>query len=57
MNRASPVELRKALETANTFVKAGIRFICVPVFDDKDHDELLSLVHQRMEKMIEEAEQ
>jgi hypothetical protein len=57
MNRASPVELRKALETANTFAKAGIRFICVPVFDDKDHDELLAQVHQRMEKMIEEAEQ
>mgnify|MGYP000039955746 CR=1 FL=1 len=35
MNRASPADLRKTLEAANTLTKAGIMFICMPVLDEQ----------------------
>lgn len=35
INRASPVELRKALEAAQAMVKAGILFIPIPVMTNK----------------------
>ena len=37
MNKCSPVEMKKALETVDAFKEAGIRFVPMPVFDDDDH--------------------
>ena len=36
MNRASSVDIRKAILVANEFVKAGIDFVPVPVLSDED---------------------
>lgn len=57
MNRASPVELRKAIEAAQAFVKAGILFVPIPVMDEQDHADLQFKLHARMDKMMSDAEE
>ena len=44
MKRASPVQLRQALEVANTLVKHGINFVCVPVIDEAAREGVLALI-------------
>ena len=56
MNRASPVDLRKAMEAANTLTKAGILFVCVPVMSESDHSDLVHLARQRLGKLADTAE-
>ncbi|MBF8780986.1 DUF1382 family protein [Pseudomonas fulva] len=56
MNRASPVQLRQALQMANTFVSHGIRFVCVPVTDEADHASLLAQVDECLERLAAQAE-
>jgi hypothetical protein len=51
VNRASPVELRKALEVANALTKAGIRFVCMPVCDEADHANLAGQAAERLERI------
>ncbi|MGP0807786.1 DUF1382 family protein, partial [Escherichia coli] len=34
MNRASPADLRKCLETANMLAHSGIRFVPIPAVTD-----------------------
>lgn len=55
MERATAVQLRKSLETASAFVKAGIRFIPMPVLDDSDEAALVEQVAARLEKAINES--
>lgn len=57
MNRASPAELRKALEVANVFVRGGLRFVCVPVMDDADYATLQANASYRLEQIHQQAEQ
>ena len=57
MNRASPVELRKAIEAAQAFVKAGVLFVPIPVMDEQDYVDLQFKLHARMDKMIADAEE
>jgi hypothetical protein len=56
MKRASPVQLRQALEVANTLVKHGINFVCVPVIDEADAVNLASQAAQRLERLAYIAE-
>lgn len=56
MNRASPAQLRKSLEVASAFAKAGINFVCVPVVDEADHANLASQAIKRMERIAVIAE-
>ena len=42
MKRANPAQLRQSLEVANTLVKHGIRFVCMPVVDEADGMNLAS---------------
>jgi hypothetical protein len=51
MNRASPVQLRKSLEVASAFAKAGIRFVCMPVVDEADHANLVDQAQERLERI------
>ncbi len=51
MNRASPAQLRKSLEVASAFAKAGIRFVCLPVVDEADHANLAEQAIERMERI------
>lgn len=56
MKRASPVQLRQSLEMANTMVKHGIRFVCMPVVDEADGMNLASQAAERMERIASIAE-
>ncbi|MBV4552301.1 DUF1382 family protein [Pseudomonas sp. SWRI102] len=56
MKRASPVQLRQALEVANTLVKHGINFVCIPVIDEADAANLASQAAERLERMALIAE-
>lgn len=57
MTRASPVDLRKALEAANTLAKAGVMFICMPVLNEADGHQLVAQAAQRFEQLIAQSEQ
>lgn len=50
IERASPTQLRKALEIANLFVKTGIRFVPMPCADDAEYE-------QRMRESIAKLDQ
>lgn len=41
MERAAPVQMRKAMESAEALKRAGILFVAVPVLDEADHAELI----------------
>ena len=57
MNKASPVDLRKAMETATALMKAGVLFVPIPVVDGAtDHAELIFKLEKRLELMVERAE-
>jgi hypothetical protein len=57
MNRASPVDLRKAAEAANTYIKAGVLFVAMPVLSEADHADLVAQAHTRLDRIIREAEE
>ena len=56
MKRANPAQLRQSLEMANTMVKHGIRFVCMPVVDEADMANLASQAAERFERMALIAE-
>jgi hypothetical protein len=56
MKRANPAQLRKSLEVANSLVKYGIRFVCMPVVDEADCLNLASQATERLERMALIAE-
>ena len=56
MKRANPAQLRQAIELANTMVKHGIRFVCMPVVDEADGMNLASQATERLERMALIAE-
>lgn len=55
MNRASPVDLRKAILMANEFVKAGIDFVPVPVLSNEDKTILVRDVEMRLNQIENEV--
>jgi len=57
MNRASPAEIRRALEAASAYSKAGILFVPIPVLDAADHTALIEQAAAKIEKMVEMCEQ
>ena len=56
MTRANPEQLRQSIEMANTLVKHGIRFVCMPVVDEADMANLASQAAERLERMALIAE-
>lgn len=56
MNRANPVDLRKALDVADTLVKAGLLFVCVPVLGEDDRQRLAELTRTRLELIAKAVE-
>lgn len=56
MKRANPAQLRQSLEVANSLVKYGIRFVCMPVVDEADLANLASQAAERLERMALIAE-
>lgn len=56
MKRANPAQLRQSLEMANTMVKHAIRFVCMPVVDETDLQNLSSQAAERFERLALIAE-
>ncbi|MGY2183304.1 DUF1382 family protein [Pseudomonas agarici] len=51
MKQANPAQLRKSIEMANTMVKHGIRFVCMPVVDEADLANLASQATERFGRL------
>ncbi len=56
MKRANPAQLRQSLEVAHGLVKAGVRFVCMPVVDEADGMNLASQAAERLERLALIAE-
>ena len=56
MKRANPAQLHQSLEVAHGLVKAGVRFVCMPVVDEADLANLASQAAERLERMALIAE-
>ena len=56
MNRASPADLRKAIDAANVYVKAGILFVPIPVLNKDDHAAKVLEAELAIERLLTEAE-
>jgi predicted Zn-ribbon and HTH transcriptional regulator len=56
LERASPVQLRKALELANLFVKTGVNFVPVPVANDEEQRALVEHALAKLAEFEQEAD-
>ena len=56
MNRASPVDLRIALEMAHGLAKAGVVFVPVPVLSNEDKAILVRDAYMRLDQIEKETE-
>lgn len=56
MNRASPVDLRKCLESAHGLAHIGIRFVPIPVATEEEFRALSAELSRKLEQMAVEAE-
>ena len=56
MNRASPVDLRRALEMAHSLAKAGVVFVPVPVLSNEDKAILVRDAYMRITQIEKETE-
>lgn len=56
MMRASPAELRKAIEAANVMVKSGILFVPMPALHPEDLATLQAQAMIRLDRLVENAE-
>ena len=56
MERATPVQMRKALEAVEALRKAGIEFVPIPVVSSEDRAKLLGIMMKRVEDVAIQAE-
>ena len=56
MNRASAVDLRKALDAAQQMVQAGILFVPMPVSSREEQSKRIDEADARLEQMAVEIE-
>ena len=59
MNKASPVDMRKALETVQALKDAGILFVPIPITSEAQHEQLKMMFNNALaeiEKQCEVAE-
>jgi hypothetical protein len=57
MNRASPVDLRKAMDVTLVIFKAGVLFVPMPVLDGADHTQLVTQLNDRLERIALKSEE
>lgn len=55
MNRASPVQLRKAIAMAHDLVKVGVLFVPMPVSSSEEFLVMAKESHERLEAMVRAA--
>ena len=56
MDRCSPVEMRKNLETVEQFKRAGLDFVVIPAKNASHKNELIAQGNEIMEEIIKESE-
>ena len=56
MDKCSPVEMRKNLETVELYKLAGIDFVAVPVLNKEDKNNILQFASARLNLIIKETE-
>ena len=56
MERATPQQMRAALEIVDNFRKYGIHFVPVPVLNDDDATALAALSYQRLSDLEKQCE-
>jgi hypothetical protein len=56
MKRASPVDLRSAMDAAHVMAHIGIMFVPMPVLSDDDAAELKAKAYARLEALEKAAE-
>lgn len=57
MNRCSPVETRKNLESAKILASVGLDFVCIPVSDKWNKNELILQLCEAMEVLARQSEE
>lgn len=57
MNRASPVDMRKALAMANQMSQAGLLFVPMPVASPEEFAAMARLAHERLGEIAQAAEE
>lgn len=55
VDRASPVQQRKALEIANTFTRMGVGFVPMPVANAAEFDAMMNQAIEKLASMEHEA--
>jgi protein tyrosine phosphatase (PTP) superfamily phosphohydrolase (DUF442 family) len=56
MNRATPVEMRKALEVVELFKRAGVLFVAMPVRNAAEHAETVAEMQRRLDEASNEQD-
>ncbi len=51
MNRATPVQMRKALEAVDQLRKAGVLFVPIPVINEDDRYALVDQMLARLQEL------
>jgi hypothetical protein len=56
MNRAKPVDMRKALETVQALKDAGILFVPVPIMNEAQHEQLKVMFNNALAEIGKQCE-
>ena len=56
MDRATPVQLRKALELANMLVRSGVLFVPMPVDNEDEFFDGVTILMKRLGYMADQIE-
>lgn len=56
MNRASPVDMRKALETVQALKDAGILFVPIPITSEVQHEQLKMMFNNALAEIERQCE-
>lgn len=56
IEKASPVEMRKALEAVEYLKQAGLLFVPVPVLGEENHEQIKALALKQMDRIVEIVE-
>ena len=57
MEKCSPVDMRRALEIVDAMKTSGIKFVPIPVMNNRDHESLNRILMRRLDRMVLAAKQ
>ena len=56
MNRANPVDMRKALEAAHALKDVGILFVPIPIMNEAQHEQLKMMFNAALAEIEKQCE-